>query len=103
MPSLLVRCVFIYAPERTGCPVDHMEVQQTYNVQLNRKTGAGGLNSTSGTQLIFLAFVKSACIFARVIIVRSSSSVFAKSVQGRYVAPRYLITLLRKLKYCIQK
>ena len=84
------KIVFIYVPERSGCPVDHVEVQQTCNVQLNRKASAGGLNTTSGTQLIFLAFVKSVCIFARIIIVCSSSILFAKSVQGRYVALRYL-------------
>ena len=36
MPSLLVR-LFLLTYQKDRLPVDHVEVQQTYNVQLNRE------------------------------------------------------------------
>ena len=105
MPSLLVR-LFLLTYQKDRLPVDHVEVQQTYNVQLNRE----GKHWRTKRYLWYSIHRFGVCLVRLHIYAPSSLSPPPRfplplSLQNlsKEVAPRYSITILRKFKSCNQK
>lgn len=99
MPSLLVR-LFLFTYQKDRLPVDHAEVQQTYNVQLNRE----GKRWKTKHYFWYSTHLFGVCWVSLHICARHNCPLLFRCLcKGCYVAPRYLITILRKLKSCIQR